>query len=144
MSLREDLKTLLANTTELYLRAHGYHWNVEGEDFRMWHGTFEEIYSDLYDSIDLIAENIRKVGEYAPYRLARMNELCDLPEKSVTTSPHDMAEDLLNALGAYVDRLNACFAAATEANEQGIANFLSERIDTCQKWCWFLRASLKV
>jgi hypothetical protein len=38
--------------------------------------------------------------------------------------------------------LNACFAAANEANEQGVANFIAERIDMHQKWRWQLNAFL--
>ena len=141
--LADRLKPLLADTISLYLRSHGYHWNVEGSDFREYHGLFEEIYSDIYESVDPIAENIRKLKEYAPYRLERLSEMVSLPETAVNTTPRAMADDLLTALEAYIVKLNACFKEATDENEQGIANFLAERIDASQKWCWFLRASLK-
>ena len=144
MSLVEELKTTLADAVVLYLRAHGYHWNVEGPDFREYHGLFEEIYSDVYGSVDSIAESIRKMGDYAPYRLERLTALRTLAEESVEPNTKDMTEDLLKANEAMVDRLNVAFKAATDENEQGIANFLAERIDAHQKWCWFLRASLKV
>lgn len=143
MSLKEDLKTLLANTVGLYLRAHGYHWNVEGEDFRSYHGLFEEIYSDVYESIDPIAENIRKLQDYAPYRLERLVELKTLSEGTVGTDPKSMSKDLLDAIEQYIDGLNSCFKTATDENQQGIANFIAERIDASQKWAWFLRASLR-
>lgn len=143
MALKDDLKVCLANTISLYLRAHGYHWNVEGEDFRQWHGLFEEIYSDLYDSVDPIAENIRKLQDYAPYRLERFVELKTLDEDSVGTDPRSMASDLLDAIEQYIDSLNEYFQAATKEDQQGIANFLAERIDASQKWAWFLRASLR-
>lgn len=34
--------------------------------------------------------------------------------------------------------------AATDANEQGIANFLAERDDMHKKWRWQLEATTKV
>jgi DNA-binding ferritin-like protein len=33
------------------------------------------------------------------------------------------------------------FNTANESNQQGIANFIAERIDMHQKWNWFLKAS---
>jgi hypothetical protein len=38
--------------------------------------------------------------------------------------------------------LNNSFATANSANEQGIANFIAERIDSTQKWMWQLRSSV--
>jgi starvation-inducible DNA-binding protein len=142
MALKDDLKVSLANTISLYLRAHGYHWNVEGSDFREYHGLFEEIYSDLYGAVDPIAENIRKLQDYAPYRLERLVEFRTISEDTVGTDPRSMSNDLLHALEEYITHLNVCFKAAVKEDQQGIANFLSERIDSSQKWCWFLRASL--
>ena len=143
MRLADELKTTLADAVVLYLRAHGYHWNVEGPDFHEYHGLFGEIYEDVYASIDPIAENIRKLDDYAPYRLERLTSLRTLPEDSVEPNAKAMATDLLKANEAMVERLNAAFKAANDENEQGIANFLAERIDAHQKWCWFLRASTK-
>lgn len=143
MRLVDELKTTLADAVVLYLRAHGYHWNVEGPDFHEYHGLFGEIYEDVYASIDPIAENIRKLDDYAPYRLERLTSLRTLPEDSVEPNAKAMATDLLKANEAMVERLNAAFKAANDENEQGIANFLAERIDAHQKWCWFLRASTK-
>lgn len=143
MSLADELKPLLANTIALYFRAQGYHWNVEGPDFYQYHGMFGEIYADLYDSVDPIAENIRKLGDYAPYRLERLEDLASLPEKAVDTSAKAMAEDLCSGIEAYTKMLQKAFTAADKADEQGIADFLAARIDACQKWCWFLKASMK-
>lgn len=144
MSLKNDLKPLLADVVSFYFRAHGHHWNVEGEDFSQYHGLFEDIYSDAYSSIDPIAENIRKLGDYAPFRLERFSELAQIPDKaSDKNSPKAMAEDLLKCNEYLIKSLKAIFKAANEEDEQGIANFLAERIDMHQKWSWQLKASLK-
>jgi starvation-inducible DNA-binding protein len=142
VNLADELKVLLADTVALYLRSHGYHWNVEGNDFREYHLMFEEIYSDVYESIDPIAENIRKIKEYAPYRMERLVDLKTLPEETVSTDPKSMATDLLSAIEHYIDSLNSVLKTATNEDEQGIVNFIAGRIETMQKWAWFLRASL--
>ena len=48
MDLVQSLRGLLCDTVTIYFRAHGYHWNVEGEDFSQYHMLFEQIYEDIW------------------------------------------------------------------------------------------------
>jgi len=41
----DALKKLLADTYTLYLKTHGYHWNVEGPHFQQLHLQFMEQYT---------------------------------------------------------------------------------------------------
>ena len=143
MALIENLKGLLGDAVTLKFKAHGYHWNVEGEDFAQYHALFEAIYSDIDESIDPIAENIRKLGDYAPYKLSRFAELTTLVETQVTSDPGAMAADLLADNEKVIVRLMDAFDVADQERQQGIANFIAERIDMHQKWSWQLRASIK-
>jgi hypothetical protein len=43
-----------------------------------------------------------------------------------------------------LDLLNRCFADATKENEQGIANFIAERLSQHGKYRWQLLSYLKV
>lgn len=141
--LAKELSELLGDVTVFYFRAHGYHWNVEGEDFSQYHSLFESIYEDVYSSIDPIAENIRKLDEYAPFKLDTLIKLASLEDSKVPTKPVAMAKDLLKANGEVIEKLNTVFHTANDADEQGIANFIAERIDMHQKWAWQLKASTK-
>lgn len=143
MALADDLMTLQSDVVVFYLKAHGYHWNVEGADFAQYHALFESIYSDAYDSIDPIAENVRKLGKYAPFKLATFIKLSTLKDTNVPTDPKSMALDLLDANEALIAELKTVFTTANKANEQGIANYIAERIDMHQKWSWQLKASTK-
>ena len=73
--LSDLLKTLLATNFAYYLKAHGFHWNVEGPDFGELHTFFEMIYSDVYEANDTMAEYIRALEEYAPASFERFGEL---------------------------------------------------------------------
>lgn len=143
MALTDELAKLQADVTVFYFRAHGYHWNVEGEDFSQYHNLFEDIYSDAYGSIDPIAENIRKLGEYAPFKLDTLIKLASLEDSKVPTNPRAMAKDLLEANESLIEILKSVFHTANDDDEQGIANFIAERIDMHQKWAWQLKASTK-
>ena len=54
-----------------------------------------------------------------------------------------MIEELLANNEQLLDLLNQCFATAEQENQQGIANFIAERIDAQQKHGWMLRSFLK-
>lgn len=143
MTLPESLKVLLSDVVSLYFRAHGYHWNVVGQDFSQYHSLFSDIYEDIYGSIDPIAENLRKLDELAPYQLDFYSQNRTLDDSKVSQVPKAMAEDLLKANEVVLKSAKAAFDAAMKADEQGIANFLAERIDMQQKWSWQLKASTK-
>lgn len=137
------LRELLADTVALKFKAHGYHWNVEGEDFPQAHAFFEMIYNDYDEAIDPFAENLRRLDQYAPFKLSRFVELSTVPESDVTAEFEDMALDLLKSNDAVLAKLKDAFDYSQTAREQGIANFLAERIDMHSKWHWQLSAVVK-
>lgn len=141
--LCQCLKVLLADAFTMYLTAHGYHWNVEGPDFAQYHGLFSDIYEDVYGSIDPIAENIRKLDDYAPFTMSKFISLRTVENKEVATNPKAMAKALLDMNTKVIATINKAFKCAISCDEQGIANFLSERDDMHKKWAWQLRASVK-
>ena len=60
------LARLLADTYAVYLKTHGYHWNVRGPAFASLHTLFMTQYTEMWTAIDEIAERIRALGELAP------------------------------------------------------------------------------
>ena len=62
--LKQALKQAFANSFAFYLKAHYFHWNVEGMLFSQFHDFFGNIYQEVYASIDPFAENIRKIDSY--------------------------------------------------------------------------------
>lgn len=142
-SLVKSLKVLVSDVVTFYFMAHGYHWNVEGPDFSQYHSLFSDIYEDAYGSIDPIAENIRKLDDYAPFSLQKFLDLRTLEFKDVQTNPKAMAKSLLTANEDVIKTLKKAFTEAEKADEQGIMNFLADRIDNHQKWSWQLKASTK-
>jgi starvation-inducible DNA-binding protein len=141
--LATSLKTLLSDVVTMYFAAHGYHWNVEGEDFYQYHELFAEIYEDVYSSVDPLAENIRKLDEYAPFSFKTFLDLRTIETKEVKPEPKAMAKALMTLNEGVIKSLNKAFKDATSADEQGIADFIAGRIDQHQKWAWQLRASTK-
>jgi starvation-inducible DNA-binding protein len=141
--LIKSLKVVMSDVVTFYFMAHGYHWNVEGQDFSQYHSLFSDIYEDVYGSIDPLAENIRKLDDYAPFNLQKFIDLRTVEFKDVQPTPKAMAGSLMKANDIVLERLNEAFDQATKDKQQGIANFLADRIDMHMKWRWQLKASTK-
>ena len=140
--LNEELTELLADVVSFYFRAHGAHWNVKGADFSEYHKLFMKIYEDVYESIDPIAENLRKLGSIAPFTLPSFLALRSIEDAPVVLQdPIALANDLLAANDIVLDELSDAFDCATAYGQQGVANFLAGRIDQHQFWKWQLTAS---
>ena len=141
--LNEELTELLADVVSFYFRAHGAHWNVKGSDFSEYHKLFNEIYEDVYGSIDPIAENLRKLGSLAPFTLPSLIALrCLEDAPAIMQDPMALALDLLAANDIVIDEISDAFDCATMYGQQGVANFLADRLDKHQFWKWQLTASL--
>ena len=55
----------------------------------------------------------------------------------------EMIGELMITNSKIVDQLKVVFKIADAADEQGVANFIAERIDKHQFWNWQLGATLK-
>lgn len=143
-SLITALRITLANAFELYFKAHGHHWNVEGIEFSQLHEFFGELYTEVFGSIDTLAEEIRKLDATVPYGVVAFSKFKTVDDseiygKNITT----MLSDLQQANQQVLDSLNTSFKLAEEQNLQGLMDFLAGRIAEHEKHAWMIRASLK-
>ena len=140
--LVECLADTLGNAVHLYYKAQGHHWNVTGRDFAQFHDFFSEIYEDVYTMIDPTAENMRKLGAMAPYRLEDFANLSQMDDMDCGADAMMMVQDLYAANNIMIMTLDNCFAVASSVNEQGVADFIAARIDAHKMWRWQLAAFL--
>ena len=140
--LIQMLKELLASTVALKYKAHGYHWNVETDDFPQYHEFFGEIYEDYDGAIDPMAEWIRMIdiNSYAPFKLSRFAQLSIIPETEVSANHEDMAKDLKISNDLMIEKFATAGQIATDAKQFGLANFFGDRQTMHQKWSWQLGA----
>lgn len=138
--LAAELSELLADAVTFRFIAQGFHWNVSGINFQQFHDFFQELYEDAESSIDPIAENIRKLNYDAPFRISDF--MCGIAQMEIpeTNDPMVMSQILYIANEQVRVCIVKAFALADAIDEQGIANFLAERLDMHSKWQWQLRA----
>lgn len=136
-------KIVLANTFVLYYKAQSFHWNVEGKNFAEMHEFFGDFYSEVYGSIDKLAEEIRACGYYTPRSLHALYDYKTVPDVNDAETVGSMLLDLLNANAVTLESLNMLFDQLTVQKKQGFANFIADRIDAHEKHGWMLKSFLK-
>jgi len=142
-TLIEQLKVILGTNFALYLKAHGYHWNIEGSNFPQYHDFLNGFYNEVFLQTDSIAEHIRALNSYAPGSLARMLELADIQEATSIPDAMAMMRDLASDNDRFIIHLRAGIVAAEGANEPAVGNFLQDILDAHQKKGWMLRSIAK-
>ena len=142
-TLVNQLKTILGTNFALYLKAHGYHWNVEGPNFPQYHAFLDTFYNAVFVQLDPIAEHLRALNSYAPGSLARMLELADLQEATNIPDGLAMMRDLASDNERFIMHLRAGIVAADGANEPAVGNFLQDILDAHQKHAWMFRSIIK-
>jgi starvation-inducible DNA-binding protein len=137
------LKTAFASEFAFYLKTHGFHWNVEGSDFYEFHLIFERIYSEVYESLDTFAEELRATRIYAPASFTQLDEMSLVECQEGVPTAMAMAQELLADSDACAEMFRLAFDAAESMGDHGLSNFLADRQDAHKKHSWMLRSSLK-
>ena len=141
--LQKAAKIAFASEFSFYLKAHQFHWNVEGINFKELHDLFGAIYEEVYGSIDDFAEKIRSLGTYMPGSYTRFNILSKIDDETNILDSTAMLQELAQDNEKMGRILKMVYDLAEQAGEHGFSNFLAERMDAHRKHGWMLKATLK-
>jgi len=136
------LSRVLADSTVLYAKTHGFHWNVTGPMFNTLHLMFMEQYTELWTALDEIAERIRALGHPAPFGGSTYSGLSSIPETQGIPKALEMVHELVMGHEAVARTIRSVFSLAEEANDQPTADLLTQRLQIHEKTAWMLRSLL--
>lgn len=140
--LIEKMDRLLASTFALYLKAHQFHWNVEGQDFHQYHDFFGDLYEEIFASVDTTAEQIRALDSKVKGTMSAFRELSVIRDQVTDLDIQEMNAMLYRDVEALIAVLTDVHEEASKQKQFGLINFIEGRIDVCKKHCWMLRASI--
>ncbi|MEQ8557268.1 MAG: Dps family protein [Henriciella sp.] len=135
------IKRLLADTYALYLKTHGYHWNVEGPHFQQLHALFMQQYTEMWTAVDELAERIRALGEYAPSSYAEMAALSSIQEETGHPDWKQMVTNLAKGHEEVAKSARNVLRIAEEIGDDATADVVTPRITLHEKTAWMLRAT---
>lgn len=133
----------LATAFAFYLKSHNFHWNVVGPDFYQYHKFLQDLYEEVYESIDDIAEHIRALDGYAPGAFSAYAELSEVKDNVQGGEARGMIAELLLDNQRVINVLTMSYVLADQEKQIGLSNFLQDRIDKHQKHGWMLKSLVK-
>ena len=141
-TVAEGLSKLLADSYAVYLKTHGYHWNVRGPNFSQLHTLFMAQYTEMWTAIDEVAERIRALGELAPQGYGAFGNLSAIKDGDPAKNAEAMLKDLIESHETLIATLYAALPSAQEAGDEVSASLISDRLTAHEKHVWMLRSSL--
>lgn len=138
----KELGRLLADTYMLYLKTQNYHWNVTGPLFQSLHQLFEEQYTELASSVDVVAERIRALGEFVPASFASFSKITAIKEEGSVPSTEEMIHNLVLGNELVASGARDMVSIVEEAEDDVTADLLVERMRVHEKNAWMLRSLL--
>lgn len=145
---RENLKKIanilnddLADEYVLLTKTRNYHWNVEDPRFNDLHKFFEEQYDILSASVDEIAERVRAVGGRTRATLKEFINSSEIREDVGSYPDADtMLGNLLTDHETIIKTLRKNIKECQDLNDEGTANFLTDKMEGHEKMAWMLRS----
>lgn len=142
MSSRNFLKKYLADNYALLLKTHAFHWNVSGTRFYDLHLMFEEQYTDLFEAVDIIAERIRALGEYAPGGMITYTDMTSVEDPEENIDANDMIRALIFDHKKLRDDARGSVKFFAQAGDDATADILISRIQRHEKNIWMMDSIL--
>jgi starvation-inducible DNA-binding protein len=142
-AIADGLGRVLADSTVLYAKTHGFHWNVTGPMFNTLHLMFMDQYTELWTALDLIAERIRSLGYPAPGTNSQFAKLSSIPETEGVPDAMEMVRLLVAGHEAVTRTARKAFKPAEDGGDESTVDLLTQRLQVHEKTAWMLRSLLK-
>jgi len=141
-NVTQELSKVLADSFAVYLKTHGYHWNVRGPEFFTYHNLLEQQYREIWDALDEIAERIRALGEFAPQSHSAFANLTSIKDGEADKDASAMLTELMKDHETVIATCRAALTAADEDGDDVSVDLLTQRLGAHEKFAWMLRSTL--
>src|SRR5215467_14584777 len=74
-AVTEAVNPLIADAFALYVKTKNFHWHLYGSHFRDYHLLLVEHADAIFDSIDILAQRVRRVGAPPIRRISHIGQL---------------------------------------------------------------------
>ena len=138
----EALRNVLGDTYALYVKTHGYHWNVTGPRFKSLHELFMQQYTELWTALDELAERLRALGKFAPGSTEEILSSATIKPDNGVPDAEDMINNLVRGHETLAEVARKGVEAAENDGDVVTADLLTQRAAISEKAAWMLRASL--
>jgi starvation-inducible DNA-binding protein len=137
--IAEALNGLVADSYALYTKTKNFHWHVSGPHFRDYHLLFDEQATEIFASIDDLAERVRKLGARTVHSIGEIAKLQTIKDNNKDfVAPADMLTELMDDNKHVIGRMREAHVIADKHDDVATASILENFIDQAEKRNWFL------
>lgn len=137
--IAEALNGLVADSYALYTKTKNFHWHVSGPHFRDYHLLFDDQATEIFATIDDLAERVRKLGARTIHSIGEIAKLQTIKDNNKDfVAPGEMLTELMNDNKLVIRRMRAAHEIADRHGDVATASILENFIDAAEKRNWFL------
>ena len=143
MNLEQNLNELLADLNVFYRKLQNYHWNIEGKDFFQTHQKLEELYDEVNESIDEIAEHILTLGGQPLGKLKDYLEISTIEEaENKKVKSDEIYNNIIKDFETLLKKSTEIKETAEEKKDYATSTLIDEYISNYGKHLWKIKSWL--
>lgn len=142
MKTIDKLNKLLSDIQIFYMNTRGYHWNIKGDKFFVLHAKFEELYNDLAEKADEVAERILMLGGTPVHAFSKYIEHSDINESENKSTAEATVSEVVSGLDTLLKEEREILEISSEANDEGTVALMSDYISSQEKTLWMYKSYL--
>ena len=130
---------ILADVFALYLKTKNFHWHMSGSHFRDYHLLLDEQADQIFATIDVLAERVRKLGGLTIRSIGHIGRLQTIKDDDETfLTPEKMLSHLLKDNQQVLANMRAAHKVCDDNDDVATASILEIFIDETERRIWFL------
>lgn len=138
-AIAEAINPLVADAFALYVKTKNFHWHLSGSHFRDYHLLLDEQADQIFATIDVLAERVRKIGGTTIRSISHIGALQTLPDDNEEcVTPFQMVQRLIADNKAMAAAMRKAHEVADEGGDVATASVLEVFIDETERRTWFL------
>jgi len=138
-AVTEAVNPLIADAFALYVKTKNFHWHLSGSHFRDYHLLFDEQADAIFESIDIMAERVRRVGGTTIRSISHIGQLQTIEDDNDDFVPAgQMIKRLMDDNGHIAQMIRAAIEVCDKNRDSATSNALQEILDETERRKWFL------
>ena len=140
MNLEQCLNEFLADLNIFYRKLQNYHWNAQGKDFFRTHEKLEELYNEVNESIDEIAEHILILGGQPLGRVKDYLEISKIQEsENKKVKSDEIYSNLITDYETLLRKATEIKEESEKENDYATSALIDDYILSYGKHLWMLK-----
>jgi starvation-inducible DNA-binding protein len=138
-AITEAVNPLIADAFALYVKTKNFHWHLSGSHFRDYHLMFDEQADAVLESIDDMAERIRRIGGTTIRSIIHVSQLQTIEDDNNDfVPPGEMVQRLMDDNAHIAKMVRSAITVCDKNRDSATSNLLQGILDETERRKWFL------